>query len=101
MRTRLFAATALVAALPTFALAQGTTSTTSTTTTTTTQQAMPAASASPVADAFREYARTEGKNLMAAADQMPADKFGFKPTPAQMSWGDIMVHLAQGNDYLC
>ena len=55
----------------------------------------------PVASAFRDNAATMGKNLMAAADLMPADKYGFKPTPAQMSWGDIMVHLAQGNDLLC
>jgi DinB superfamily len=55
----------------------------------------------PVADAFRDNASHEAKNLMAAADEMPADKFGFKPTPAQMSFGAIVVHLAEGNDYLC
>ena len=55
----------------------------------------------PVAAAFRENAATMGKNLMAAADLMPADKYGFKPTPAQMSFADIMVHLARGNDYFC
>ena len=38
---------------------------------------------------------------MAAADEMPADKYGFKPTPAQMSFGDIVAHLVEGNDYLC
>ena len=32
---------------------------------------------------------------------MPAEKYGFKPTAAQMSFGDVMVHLAEGNDYLC
>ena len=57
--------------------------------------------ANPVADAFRDNAKQEGKNLMAAVDEFPADKFSFKPTPAQMSFGDIVVHLAQGNDYLC
>ena len=55
----------------------------------------------PVASAFREYAAMSGKNLIAAAEAMPADKYTFKPTPAQMSFADIMVHLAQGNDYLC
>ena len=57
--------------------------------------------ANPVADAFRDNAKQEGKNLMAAVDEFPADKFSFKPTPAQMSFGDIVVHLVQGNDYLC
>jgi hypothetical protein len=60
-----------------------------------------AQSTTPVADAFRDYAKTEGKNLIAAAEQFPADKFGFKPTPAQMSFADIVMHLSQGNDYLC
>jgi uncharacterized damage-inducible protein DinB len=55
----------------------------------------------PVADAFRDYASQSAKNLMAAAEEFPADKFSYKPTPSQMSVGDIAVHLAQGNDYLC
>jgi len=57
--------------------------------------------ANPVADAFRDNARDAAKNLIAAAEEFPADKLTFKPTPAQMSVGDIIVHLAQGNDYLC
>jgi uncharacterized damage-inducible protein DinB len=60
-----------------------------------------AAQTSPVADAFRDNARDAAKNLIAAAEEFPADKLGYKPTPAQMSVGDIIVHLSQGNDYLC
>ena len=59
------------------------------------------AQANPVADAFRDYAKESAKNLIAAAEEFPADKFSYKPTPAQMSVGDIAAHLAQGNDYLC
>src|SRR6478609_6851739 len=57
-----------------------------------------AQSASPVADAFRNEVKSRGKNLMAAAEVMPADKYGFKPTPAQMSFGDVVLHLAGGTD---
>ena len=33
---------------------------------------------------------------------MPADKYGFKPTPAQMSFGKVVAHLiAEGNYELC
>ena len=60
-----------------------------------------AAAQSPVAEAFRDNAKDIGKNLVAAAEAMPADKYGFKPTPAQMSFADIVDHLSQGNDYLC
>ncbi|HEX3534387.1 MAG TPA: DinB family protein [Gemmatimonadaceae bacterium] len=57
--------------------------------------------ANPVADAFRENYKQEAKNLIATAEEFPADKFSYKPTPAQMSFADIVVHLSQGNDYLC
>jgi len=60
-----------------------------------------AQSASPVAQAFRDDATSSAKNLIAAADEFPEAKYGFKPTPAQMSFGDIVVHLSQVNDYLC
>ncbi|HEV7992039.1 MAG TPA: DinB family protein [Gemmatimonadaceae bacterium] len=59
------------------------------------------AQGAPVAKAFRDYAADEAKNLIAAAELMPADKYTFKPTPAQMSFADIMAHLAMGNDFLC
>ncbi|MEA2706319.1 MAG: hypothetical protein QOH22_1107 [Gemmatimonadaceae bacterium] len=57
--------------------------------------------ANPVADAFRDNYKEQAKNLIAAAEEFPADKFSYKPTPAQMSFGDIVIHLSQGNDYLC
>ena len=79
MRIRTYALTVVIGLLPRFIAAQN----------------------APVADAFRDNAKNEGKNLMAAADVMPGDKYSFKPTPAQMSFADIVVHLAQGNDYLC
>jgi hypothetical protein len=60
-----------------------------------------AAAQSPVATAFKNNAKTMHKNLVAAAETMPADKYGFKPTPAQMSFADIVVHLSGGNDVLC
>lgn len=55
----------------------------------------------PVADALRANAERAAKNLVAAAEEFPADKYGYKPTPAQMSVSDIVGHLAGGNDFLC
>ena len=60
-----------------------------------------AQAASPVTDAFREMAGRMDRNLVAAAEEMPAGKYGFKPTPAQMSFGEVIGHLAEGNDYFC
>lgn len=56
---------------------------------------------SPVATAFRDNAKEVGNHLIAAAELMPADKYSFSPTPAQMSFGAIVDHLSQGNDFLC
>ena len=64
-------------------------------------QLVGAQSTAPVAVAFRDNAKQAAKNLIAAFADMPADKYSFKPTPAQMSFADIAVHLAEGNDYLC
>jgi len=56
----------------------------------------------PVADGFRSVEQRQAKNITDAAEAMPAEKYGFKPTPAQMSFGDVIAHLiADGNDYLC
>jgi DinB family protein len=60
-----------------------------------------AAQTAPVAQAFRDNASEEAKNLVAAAELMPADKYSFKPTPAQMTFGAVVVHLSGGNDYFC
>jgi len=59
------------------------------------------AQANPVATAFRDNAKEAAKNLVAAAEELDAAKYGFKPTPPQMSFGDVVVHLSQANDYLC
>jgi uncharacterized damage-inducible protein DinB len=55
----------------------------------------------PVSEALRSIAHRSGTNLVAAAEEMPAGKYGFKPTPAQMSFGQVLVHLSKGNDFLC
>ncbi|HEY2856380.1 MAG TPA: DinB family protein [Gemmatimonadaceae bacterium] len=59
------------------------------------------AQANPVADAFRQNYQQVSKNLIAAAEEQPADKYMFAPTPPQMSFAHVMTHLADGNDYLC
>ncbi len=69
---------------------------------TSTAAAAPAASASPVADALRNMEQRYARILVAAAEAMPAEKYNYRPTPAQMSFAQIQVHLAnEGNDLLC
>jgi hypothetical protein len=39
--------------------------------------------------------------MPAAGEAMPAEKFAFKPSPAQMSFGEILAHEASANESLC
>lgn len=55
----------------------------------------------PVSDTFRTYVTHNGKNLLEAAEAMPADKYTYKPTPAQWSFGQIVVHIAGDNHITC
>ncbi len=57
--------------------------------------------ASPVAGAVRSSAARAATNFITAAEDMPAAKYGFKPTPAQMSFGEVIAHMAGRNDALC
>jgi len=52
---------------------------------------------SPVSDVAREMFAGREKNTVAAFEQMPADKFGYKPTPDQMTFGHLAAHIASGN----
>jgi len=58
-------------------------------------------SANPVSDAVREQAGRAAKNLVASAELMPADKYGFHPTDAQMTFGQLVVHVVQTNMAIC
>jgi len=56
----------------------------------------------PVSNGIRAMAQRQTKNIVDAAEEMPADKYAYKPTPAQMSYGDVVAHLIkEGNNYLC
>jgi hypothetical protein len=42
----------------------------------------------PVTSVVKEILPRQQKNLVAAAEEMPADKVGFRPTPEQMTFGN-------------
>jgi DinB superfamily len=58
-------------------------------------------SANPVTDAARARLARESRNLIAAAELLPADKYTYQPTPAQMTFGDLIAHIVQTNVALC
>ncbi len=58
-------------------------------------------SKSPVADVLRQMINGREKNTVAAFEQMPAEKFNYKPTPEQMTFGHLAAHIAEGNYFFC
>ncbi len=59
------------------------------------------ASTAPVTDALRQALGSGTKNLVGSAELMPAEKYAFHPTPAQMTFGQLVVHIVQTNFALC
>ena len=46
-----------------------------------------------------KHLKTSRDFTLKVAEQMPEADYGFKLTPPQMSFGEQMVHLAQGHEY--
>jgi hypothetical protein len=55
----------------------------------------------PVTSVAREILPRQQKNLVAAVEEMPADKFGYKPTEQQMPFGHLVLHIIGSNNHLC
>jgi hypothetical protein len=55
----------------------------------------------PVSDTVRNMIGNQAKNLTAAAEEMPADKYGYKPTEQQMTFGTLVEHTIKSNNFLC
>ena len=60
-----------------------------------------AQSKSPVSDALRQMLGGREKNTVAAFEEMPADKYEYKPTAEQMTFGHLAAHIAEANYYFC
>jgi len=65
------------------------------------QEAAPGPVANPVTTMVKSQLTRYEKNMVAAADSMPAEKYGYKPTPEMNSFGHVVMHIAQSNYFLC
>jgi uncharacterized damage-inducible protein DinB len=43
----------------------------------------------------------QSKNLIGAAEEMPADKYSYRPTPQQITFAHLIMHIAGSNNLLC
>jgi uncharacterized damage-inducible protein DinB len=57
--------------------------------------------ANPVVASAQEIVERLSKYIAGAADEMPADKYNYHPTPEQWTFGKIVSHIAQSDFNLC
>lgn len=55
----------------------------------------------PASEAIRNAARGHREFLLKAAELMPASGYQFRPTPAQRSLGEILLHIRNDNRTTC
>jgi hypothetical protein len=59
------------------------------------------AAVNPLSATARGVFDRNSRNLVAAAEAMPADKYAYSPTPEQMSFGKSIAHVAEVNNMAC
>jgi uncharacterized damage-inducible protein DinB len=65
------------------------------------QQTPAAPPANPITTAFRNRISGLHRNIAQAFDSIPASKFSYKPTAAQLSIGYIAQHIADDDYFFC
>jgi uncharacterized damage-inducible protein DinB len=65
------------------------------------QQPAAAPPANPITASFKARINNLHRNVGQALDSIPESKFSYRPTPAQMSIGDIAQHVANDNYFFC
>lgn len=57
--------------------------------------------ANPVTTTAQRLLDRYSKYLMGTVETMPAEKYGYRPTPELMSFGKTIAHIAEVNDFSC
>jgi len=68
---------------------------------TTSAPTAPAQTKNPVSTALRDIMPSRQKNTIAAVEAMPADKFSYKPSAEQITFGHLVAHMVEANYGLC
>jgi len=64
-------------------------------------QTTPAPAKDPVSSALRDILSGRRKNTVVAVEAMPAEKFNYKPTADQITFGHLVAHMMETNNLLC
>jgi uncharacterized protein YciI/uncharacterized damage-inducible protein DinB len=60
-----------------------------------------AAAADPQAQTLKGFYNFNKRVILASAERMPAEQYGFKPTPEVRSFAELLGHVADGNYLIC
>ena len=60
-----------------------------------------ASTANPVVSSAREIFDRQSKYIVASASEMPAEKYSYRPTPEQWTFGKVISHVTQANFGVC
>jgi uncharacterized damage-inducible protein DinB len=63
--------------------------------------AIPAFAQTTFKDALAKHWKTSGEFTVAVATAMPAENYNFRPSPEEMSFGQLMAHIAGVNLNAC
>jgi uncharacterized damage-inducible protein DinB len=63
--------------------------------------ALPAQTANPIVSSAKEIYTQQAKYIVAAFEEMPAEKYSYSPTPQQMSFAKIATHIVLANQHVC
>jgi hypothetical protein len=63
--------------------------------------AQPETVANPVITTVKQLVDRQSKNIVAAAEEMPAEKYDYHPTEAQITFGHLISHIIESNNVLC
>ena len=63
--------------------------------------ALPALSQTTIKDALVKHWKATAELTLAVAEAMPAGDYNFKPNPEEMSFGQLMAHIALANRGAC
>lgn len=63
--------------------------------------AVPVFAQTTLKDSLEKHWKVTGEFTLAVADAMPADGYSFKPVPAELSFGQLMLQVAGANLNAC
>jgi uncharacterized damage-inducible protein DinB len=63
--------------------------------------AIPVVAQTTQKDILLKHWKTSGELTLAVANAMPAENYGFRPVPVEMSFGELMAHIAAADRNAC